>query len=113
MSNDSGDLEPRQPRPDHDLPRVKSVQSRTTRFTPRRRNFTSALPELDYCVEFLVETDSPIPVRALGPVLHVGDVVLTEVEVYDETHYGFLALGPEKLDLNAPVTLGWSGLRPA
>ena len=109
MSSDAGAVEPQLPRPDFSLPEIKSVRRRRTRFRPRRRNFESALPDVDDAIEFLVETDGPIPVRALGPVLHVGDAVLTEVEADDETHYRFVALSPEQISPDAPVRPGWGG----
>jgi hypothetical protein len=113
MSSDPGELEPREALPIFDLPRTKSVETRRTQFIPRRRNFMSALPEVDNAIEILVATDSPIPVRALGPVLVVGETVLTEVAADDDTHYRFVALEPEALDPGAPISLGWSGRPPA
>jgi hypothetical protein len=109
MTSDPGAVEPQSPPPDFSLPGIKSVQRRPAQFRPRRRNFESALPDVDHAIEFLVETDAPIPTRALGPVLHVGDAVLTEVEQDDETHYRFVALRPEQLSPDAAVRLGWSG----
>lgn len=109
MTSDPGAIEPQSPTPDFSLPGIKSVQRRPTQFRPRRRNFESALPDVDDAIEFLVETHAPIPTRGLGPVLYVGDAVLTEVEQDDETHYRFVALRPEQLRTDAPVRLGWSG----
>ncbi len=109
MTSDSGARE-RRPRPDHRLPRVVSIATRLVRFVPpERRNFASSLPRLERTVEFLVETDGPIPVRALSPVVYVGDVPVAEVAADDDTHYRFTAMEPERLEEGAPVTLGWSG----
>jgi hypothetical protein len=113
MSSDPGELEPREASPIFELPQVKSVETRRTQFIPRRRNFRSALPEVDNAVEFVVATDSSIPARALGPVLVVGETVLTEVAADDDTHYRFVALEPEALEPGAPISLGWSGRPPA
>ena len=111
MSNDQGTREPRGRRPDFRLPAVLGVVARRTRFEPpAHRNFESSLPALDNTVEFLVETDGPIPARALAPVLYVGDAPVTEVSAQDETHYRFVAVTPDQLPVHAPVTLGWSGL---
>jgi hypothetical protein len=111
MSSDQGTREPRGRRPDFRLPAVLGVTARRTRFEPpRHRNFESSLPPLDSTVELLVETDGPIPARALSPVLYVGDVPVTEVSAQDETHYRFVAMAPDQLRVGAPVTLGWSGL---
>lgn len=109
MTSDPGAAERRR-RPRFDLPRPLSVTARLTRFEPQeRRNFESSLPRLPRTVEFLVETDAPIPVRALSPVLYVGDVAVTEVVADDDTHYRFIALQPASLRQGEPVTLGWSG----
>lgn len=111
MTNDQGKREPRGRRPDFRLPAVLGVVARRTRFEPpAHRNFTSSLPAVESTVEFLVETDGPIPARALAPVLYVGDVPVTEVSVQDETHYRFVSVSPDQLRAGAPVTLGWSGL---
>lgn len=109
MTSDPGTPERRR-RPRLDLPRVVAVTPRLARFDPPpHRNFTSALPRLERTVELLVETDGPIPVRALSPVLWVGDAAVTEVVAVDDTHYRFVALEPGALRDGAPVTLGWSG----
>jgi hypothetical protein len=114
MSTDPGEREPSDRRPDLDLPRVVSVSSRLRRFDPPgHRNFDSQLPGLEQTVEFLVETESPIPARGLGPVLYVGDTPVTEVEVDDGTHYRFIALRPSGLRDGAPITVGWAGLPAA
>lgn len=111
MTSDQGQREPRGRRPDFRLPAVLGVVARRTRFEPPvRRNFESRLPALESTVEFLVETDGPFPVRALAPVLYVGDVPVTEVSADDDTHYRFVALSPDDLREGEPVTLGWSGL---
>jgi hypothetical protein len=109
MTSDPGARE-RRPKPGISLPGVVSVVTRPTRFEPpKRRNFSSELPALRSTVEFLVETDGPIPVRALAPVIYVGDTPVTEVYADDDTHYRFVALRPDKLRDGEPVTLGWSG----
>ncbi len=110
MTNDPGGRERRPRRPNLTLPRVIDVVARRTGFDPPKlRNFTSALTLLDDTVEFVVETDGPIPVRALGPVLWIGDSQVTEVRADDETHYVFLSLQPEELKEGQPIGLGWSG----
>lgn len=111
MTSDPGARE-RRSKPDFRLPDVLSVLARTTRFEPpKRRNFSSELPALASTVEFVVETASPIPIRALAPVLYVGDTPVTEVFADDETHYRFVALRPDDLREGEPITVGWSGAR--
>ena len=109
MSSDQGHEEPRAPRPDLALPRIVSTSSRLIRFEPTRRNFPSALSEVGETVEIAVVTDAPIPIRALGPVLYVGDIPFTEVQADDDTHYRFVAVRPGGLLDGAPITLAWSG----
>jgi hypothetical protein len=110
MSTDAGQLEPRGKRPDLVLPEVTDVRTRRTSLRPRRRNFDSALPAVEDTVEIVVRTAAPIPARALGPVLHVGDATLTEVTQQDATTYRFVALEPAELRSGADIRLGWSGL---
>jgi hypothetical protein len=118
MTSDPGALEPPGPprdwRPEWQLPRVLAVQTqRVTPEPPRRRNFESILPYPEYAIEFLVETDAPIPIRALAPVLYVGSTPVTEVREDDPTHYRFVSLEPDALEKGAPLRLGWSGQPPA
>lgn len=109
MTSDPGARERRR-KPRFDLPAVVSVEARPATFEPpRRRNFASQLPVLESTVEFLVETDAPIPVRALAPVIYVGETAVTEVFAEGDTHYRFVALQPDELRAGAPITLGWSG----
>jgi hypothetical protein len=58
-------------------------------------------------VEFMVRTDGPIPVRALGPALFVGDVAVTECERVEDTLYRFLAFDIDQLRQGAPIAWGW------
>lgn len=110
MTSDAGRREPRGRRPDLALPAVVSLTAHRVRFEPpARRNFDSVLPRLESTVEIVVETDRPVPVRALAPVLYVGDVPLTEVTADDETHYRFVGLQPADLRDGAAITFGWSG----
>lgn len=109
MTTDSGAPE-RRPRPDFRLPRLLSIKARAIRFSPsEKRNFRSRIAALDSTVEFAVETDAPIPIRALGPVLYVGDTAVTECIADDDTHYRFIALEPKALRVGAPIVLGWAG----
>ncbi|MEU9700952.1 hypothetical protein [Streptomyces sp. NPDC047981] len=110
MTNDPGELEPPAPRARHELPDVLSIDTRSIRYEPPQfRNFRSALSEGGDVVEFLVETDAPIPARALGPALQIGTTLVVEVVEVDSTHYRFLAFDPERLAPGARVGLCWSG----
>lgn len=110
MTNDPGELEPPAPREHHELPDVLSIDTRLIRYEPPQfRNFRSTLPEGRDAVEFLVETNAPIPARALGPALQIGTTLVTEVAEVDSTHYRFLAFNPERLEPGAPIDICWSG----
>jgi hypothetical protein len=110
MTTDPGQAERPDRGPGFELPDVVSISIRRIRYErPVRRNVRSALPTTDNAVEVMVETSAPIPVRALGPVLWVGETPLTEATADDETHYRFLGLEPHRLTLDAPLRLGWSG----
>lgn len=114
MTADPGRREPRRRRPDLSLPAVRALSARRATFTPpARRNFESRLPALESTVEFEVETESPIPIRALGPVLYVGDVPATLVQQDDDTHYRFVVRRPDELREGAPITLAWTGEPPS
>jgi hypothetical protein len=114
MRSDSGERLPDTPRPDFKLPRVLDVQIRATKFeAPRLRNFTSSLPSSTDAVEFIVKTDGPIPIRALGPALYVGETVVMEVTEIGPNTYRFVAPTRKGLTLDAPISLSWTGQPPA
>jgi hypothetical protein len=113
MSSDQGERLPEAPRLDFTLPRVVDVQIRPTVFVPaRRRNITSSLSYSDDAVEFIVRTDRPIPIRALGPALYVGDTAVVEATEVGENTYRFVAPTRAGLEAGAPIGLGWTGLPP-
>jgi hypothetical protein len=92
---------------------VLDVKIRPTRVdAPQHRNFMSALPSGNG-VEFIVTTDGPIPGRALGPALYVGDKALTEVTTVKPNTYRFVTVATKELKRNAPIVLGWTGRAPA
>jgi hypothetical protein len=114
MSNDSGERLPDPPRVDLEMPDVLRVEMRATTFEPRQpRNFESTLPRSDDAVEFVVETDGPIPIRALGPALYVGKTPVTEVTEVGPNTYRFVAPARRDLKRDAEIRLGWTGRPPA
>jgi hypothetical protein len=91
---------------------VLDIQMRATRFeAPRHRNFTSSLASGDG-VEFIVKTNGPIPGRALGPALYVGETVVTEVTEIGPNTYRFVAPSRKGLKRDAPINLSWTGQPP-
>jgi hypothetical protein len=114
MSQNSGERLPDPPRPDLSLPGVLDVQIRPAAFRPRAlRNFESSLPSSEDAVEFIVRTDGPIPIRALGPALYVGETPVTEVTQIEPNTYRFVAPSRRNLARDAPIRLGWTGQPPA
>jgi hypothetical protein len=112
MSSDPGVRLPNAPKPNLALPKVLDITIRATKFeAPRHRNFLSALPSGD-AVEFIVTTDGPIPGRALGPALYIGETVVTEVSPVKPNTYRFVTVAIKGLKRNAPIILGWTGQRP-
>ncbi|GAB1541202.1 hypothetical protein NUACC21_38720 [Scytonema sp. NUACC21] len=109
MSIDVSQPLPPDSRPSWNLPEIVEVQTRNVSFEPRQlRNFRSSLEAKTEAMEFQIRTTSPIPIRALSPVLHVGNVVLTESEQIGENLYRFWAFEPNRLEVGAPISLSWT-----
>ena len=112
-SSDSGERLPDPPRADLSMPKMLDVQIRETTFEPRPlRNFASSLPSGGDAVEFIVKTDAPIPIRALGPALYVGETPVTEVTQIGPNTYRFVAPSRQTLQGDAAIRLGWTGQTP-
>jgi hypothetical protein len=79
---------------------------------PKRRFFVSYLAKYTEAIEFLVKTTGPFPIRALSPVLYVGDVAVTENESVEELLYRFLAFEFDRLEEGALISLGWTDTPP-
>ena len=108
MTTDAGQPISPAPGPEWQLPDVLDIRMRRIRYQPRRpRNFESALSGYKEAVEFIVQTSGPIPVRALGPALFVGDVRVVENEPAGEDRYRFLAFDLDRLEPGASIAWGW------
>ena len=113
MSGDAGERLPDAPRVELSMPRVLNVRLRETTFERRpTRNFASSLPSGGDAVEFVVETDGPIPIRALGPALYVGETPVTEVTEIGPNTYRFVAPTRKGLERDAAIRLSWTGEPP-
>jgi len=109
MSIDASQPLPADSRPSWELPEIVEVQTLNVSFEPRQlRNFRSSLEAKTEAIEFQIKTNRPIPIRALSPVLYVGNVVLTESEQIGENLYRFWAFEPNILETEAPISLSWT-----
>lgn len=107
---DPGHRLPEPPPFEYVMPAMRDVQISAVKAEPRAlRNFATALPSGGETFAFVVTTEKPIPVRALGPVLYVGQTALTEVTEVGPQTYRFLAHRPQDLERGTPIHLGWSG----
>lgn len=110
MGIDAAQIDRRGPRPDWKLPAVLDIRIARIPFKAREyRHFKSVYAKYDEAVEFLVRTDGPFPIRALSPVLYVGDEAIVEGEPAEKGAYRFLAFELDRLEPGAPITLGWPG----
>ncbi len=108
MSIDSSQPMAEGPRPEWDLPEIRKIEIRRIPFEPLRlRNFDSSLANYKEVVEFLVRTSGPIPARALGPALFVGNVPVIESAQVEDDQYRFLAFDLDRLEPGAPIRWGW------
>jgi hypothetical protein len=90
------------------LPHIRGLRIRRIGFeAPQHAHFTSRLTDRRTAVEFLVETDGPVPARNYGPALFVGDVEVNQSERLDETTWRLVALDPDQLSSGAPISWGW------
>jgi hypothetical protein len=113
MSGDSGERMAEVRRADFSMPEMIGVEIRETRYEPAPlRNFARSIQSEGDAVEFIVKTDKPIPIRALGPALYVGDTVVTEVTQIASNTYRFVAPTRKALKRGAPIHLGWTGQLP-
>jgi hypothetical protein len=111
-------MQPRPPRRTREndlwvLPRVMGVEFRPIRLEkPRAYYVGHERRETREMIEILLRTATPIPIRAISPVLYIGEVGVEDYEVAGHNEYRFLAFEPKALAANATVALGWPG-RPA
>jgi hypothetical protein len=111
MATDSNKPLPGQSRLDWNLPEVVDIKIRRVRFQPHQhKHFRSALADYGEAIEFLVQVSGPIPARALGPALFVGDVPVIESEPVDEYVLRFLAFNVEGLKSDAAIAWGWTDM---
>ena len=94
------------------LPQIENIEIKLIPYeVPKLRYFKSSFSKYSQAIEFLITTDAPIPVRALSPVLYIGEMPLTEGETIKENSYRFLAFEINELKDNTPIYFGWQGDR--
>jgi hypothetical protein len=79
---------------------------------PRLQHFESKLARYKEAIEFIVQTDAPLPIRAYGPALFIGNIEINNSEVTGETTLRFLHFEPEGLKSGARISWGWMKDRP-
>jgi hypothetical protein len=110
MTGDIGRREPEERTADlWELPAVRSVEVRHARYAEPLRRYATARDVAEYpeAIEFQVETAAELPIRAIPPVLYVGDVMVAEFEQLDRERYVFRSFEPDSLPAGAPIALGW------
>ena len=110
--SDTEQPEPGGPDPDLSrLPRVLEVAAVLRRYRkPRYRvRRGPTVEEVKQAVEITLETDGPFAERALGPVLLVGRVEISESERIGPNRYRFYAYDVDRLEEGSRIRLGWFG----
>jgi hypothetical protein len=91
------------------LPEVLELHVRRRRFEPKFRVTTAGVDHfVSDAIEVEIKVSEPFAVRALGPVLWIGEEPLTIAESDGKLTYRFFAFRPEALRKDAPVSLSWN-----
>jgi hypothetical protein len=91
------------------LPEILELHVRQRRFDSGFRVTTEGVDRLvKEAVEVEIRLSEPFALRALGPVLWVGDEPLTVAESDGKNTYRFLAFKPEALRAGVPISLAWN-----
>jgi hypothetical protein len=91
------------------LPEVRDVRIRWRRFEPPRRVTSEGVDRaVKEAIEIELVLSSRFAIRALGPVLWVGDEALALAEGDGENVYRFFTFEPESLRPGAPIALAWN-----
>lgn len=106
-------MAPTSPRRDRNLwrlPQVLSVEVRRAVYREPRIYWVGTEDKrARQAVELQVRTSASLPIRALSPVLFVGDVPVTECQQAGKNLYRYFAYDVERLRPGAPISLGWPG----
>jgi hypothetical protein len=98
--------QPKSPDLSH-LPDILDLQVHARRFDPPRRFTTNGIDgQADAGIEVEVKLSEPFLIRALSPVLWIGEQPLTEMECTGNT-CRFYAFDPQRLTKDGPIALSW------
>ena len=91
------------------LPDIVDLHIRWRRFErPRRVTIMGKDTFYKEAVEVEVRVSEPFQIRALGPVLWIGEEPLTIADSPSKGVYRFYGFAPDKLRANAPLALSWN-----
>jgi len=94
------------------LPDILEVHIRWRQFDkPRRVTVAGKDTFHKEAMEFELRLSEPFQIRALGPVLWVGDEPLEIADKVSNGVYRFYAFAPDKLRAEAPIALAWNSAR--
>lgn len=95
------------------LPRIVNVTTRLATYdVPKIFYVGPEKKEVRRALEITVQTDAPIPARAVSPVIWIGDAPVAEMETVGANRYRFYALDPALLRDGAAIAFGWPELEP-
>src|SRR5262249_27624169 len=90
------------------LPGIVNIESRAVSYAVPKIFFVgSERREVRQAVEITVQTDAPIPARAISPVIFVGGTPIVEMETVGRNLYKFYAIEPSQLQQGAAIAFGW------
>jgi hypothetical protein len=91
------------------IPEILGIEVRRRQFDPPRRVTTKGVDrDVREAIEIEIRVSEPFAVRALGPVLWVGDEPLAAAEGDGKNVYRFFSFDPGALKANAEISLGWN-----
>jgi hypothetical protein len=90
------------------LPAIVSVEASRVKYDPPRRFYEGREPiEVRDGVELLVQTAAALPVRAVSPVLFIGETAIDEYEVAGANLYRFFVFNLQRVQPGAAISIGW------
>jgi hypothetical protein len=95
------------------LPRIVNLTTRLATYDVPKIFFVGPeRKEVRRALEITIQTDGRIPVRAISPVLWLGDAAIAEMEKVGINQYRFYAIEPSRLRDGAAIAFGWPEVPP-